>query len=228
MNPDDDIRHGLRSLAGSVQSAPPDISTVQHIRTVGPPRGLRRQLPLAAAAIGGLALVGVGGAAAAGVFRSDTTTFVEAVCGLDTSEARNVASGTDDLGAEVTLWVLSRPIGDAAVLAVQDPSGQWNYDTAACGPWPGGAQRPDGQPWAADPSLTIDNQAIYLRVYGWIPQPATTAVLTFADGTTVTAAAGDDGYFLQLITTSSPDGATLERLVALAPDGSSVAEHDVP
>ncbi len=130
---------------------------------------------------------GVAVAAAAGVFGLDTARFVETVCGVNIDSAHLVASDTDTLGNLIELSVINSPKGDTTILGVKDPDGTFTYDQAACGPWPGGAENPAGRPWAGSPNLALDGQATLIGVFGWIPRPATTAIVTFTDGTIVAA-----------------------------------------
>lgn len=222
---DDDIRNGLNNYADSIQTTPPPIGRLT--RETAVPLSSRRRPArrpvLAGIAVAG-ALLGAGVAAATGVFSAGTTEFVESVCGLNIDDARLVASDTDSLGNLVEFSVINGPTGDATIVGVKDPQGTWTYDEAGCGPWPGGAENPTGRPWVGSPNLTLDGQATLIRVYGWIPQPATTAVVTFADGTTTRIDAGPEGYFLHLITTAPDANAAITHIEARTTTDTLVAE----
>lgn len=188
------------------------------------PRRRRASRPVLVGVTAVAVLVGAGAAAATGVFSDSTTEFLETDCGLDINDARLVASDTDSLGNLIEFSVISGPAGDASISASKDPAGIWTYDEAGCGPWPGGAEYPDGKPWAGSPALSLDGEATLIRVYGWIPRPATTAVITFSDGTEVPIAVGPDGYFLHLITTAPAADTDITHIEARAVDGTAVAE----
>jgi len=80
-----------------------------------------------------------------------------------------------------------------------------------------------GRPWAGSPNLTLDGQATLIRVYGWIPRPATTAIVTFTDGNTTRINAGPDGCFLTLITTAPNANAEITHIEARSDDGTMIA-----
>ena len=73
------------------------------------------------------------------------------------------------------------------------------------------------------PNLTLDGQATLIRVYGWIPRPATTAIVTFTDGNTTRINAGPDGCFLTLITTAPNANAEITHIEARSDDGTMIA-----
>ena len=223
---DDDIRDGLNAYADQIHTTPPLIATItRHVVTpVATPRRQRRRPVIAGIALAGVSLgAGVAVAATAGVFSSDTARFVETVCGVNIDNAHLVASDTDTLGNLVELSVINSPAGDTIILGVKDPDGTWTYEQAACGPWPGGSENQAGRPWAGSPNLTLDGQATLIRVYGWIPRPATTAIVTFTDGTTTQIDAGPDGYFLTLITTAPNAHAEITHIEARSDDGTIIA-----
>ncbi len=222
---DDDIRNGLNNYADSIHTTPPPIGRLNREMAISLPplRRLARRPVLAGIAVTG-ALLGAGVAAATGVFSTGTTEFVESVCGLKLDDARLVASDTDSLGNLVEFSVINGPTGDATIVGTRDPQGTWTYDEAGCGPWPGGADNPAGRPWAGSPNLTLDGRATLIRVYGWIPQPATTAVVTFADGTTTRIDAGPEGYFLRLITTAPNANEAITHIEARTANDTLVAE----
>lgn len=222
---DDDIRNGLNNYADSIHTTPPPIGRLNRemATSLSPRRRLARRPVLAGIAVTGV-LLGAGVAAATGIFSTDTTEFVESVCGLNIDDARLVASDTDSFGNLVEFSVINSPTGDTTIVGVKDPQGTWTYDEAACGPWPGGADNPAGRPWAGSPNLTLNGQATLIRVYGWIPQPATTAVVTFADGTTTRIDAGPEGYFLRLITTAPNANEAITHIEARTANDTLVAE----
>lgn len=222
---DDDIRNGLNNYADSIHTTPPPIGRLNRemATSLSPRRRLARRPVLAGIAVTGV-LLGAGVAAATGIFSTDTTEFVESVCGLNIDDARLVASDTDSFGNLVEFSVINSPTGDTTIVGVKDPQGTWTYDEAACGPWPGGADNPAGRPWAGSPNLTLDGQATLISVYGWIPQPATTAVVTFADGTTTRIDAGPEGYFLRLITTAPNANEAITQIEARTANDTLVAE----
>lgn len=222
---DDDIRNGLNNYADSIHTTPPPIGRLNRemATSLSPRRRLARRPVLAGIAVTGV-LLAAGMAAATGIFSTDTTEFVESVCGLNIDDARLVASDTDSFGNLVEFSVINSPTGDTTIVGVKDPQGKWTYDEAACGPWPGGADNPAGRPWVGSPNLTLDGQATLIRVYGWIPQPATTAVVTFADGTTTRIGAGPEGYFLRLITTAPNANEAITHIEARTANDTLVAE----
>lgn len=225
---DDDIRNGLNKYADSIHTTPPPIGRLNRemATSLSPRRRLARRPVLAGIAVTGV-LLGAGVAAATGIFSTDTTEFVESVCGLNIDDARLVASDTDSFGNLVEFSVINGPTGDTTIVGVKDPQGTWTYDEAACGPWPGGADNPAGRPWAGSPNLTLNGQVTLIRVYGWIPQPATTAVVTFADGTTTRIDAGPEGYFLRLITTAPNANEAITHIEARTANDTLVAEGNL-
>ena len=222
---DDDIRNGLNNYADSIHTTPPPIGrlTRETATPLSPRRRPTRRPVLAGIAVAG-ALLGASVAAATGLFSTGTTEFVKSVCGLNIDDVRLVASDTDSLGNLVEFSVINGPTGDATIVGTRDPQGTWTYDEAGCGPWPGGAENPTGRPWVGSPNLTLDGQATLIRIYGWIPQPATIAVVTFADGTTTRIDAGPEGYFLRLITTAPNANAAITHIEARTATDTLVAE----
>lgn len=226
---DTDIRSGLNSYADSIHSFPPPLdsittapSTPQHVGWT-----LRHRPILVGVTAAGV-LVGAGVVAASGVFSSDTTSFVTNDCNLDTNEARLVASGTDSRDNSVEFSVINSPQGDASLLAVIDPTGQDSYETVGCGPEPGGAQLPAGRLWANASSTTIDGQATYLNLSGWVPATAVDAVITLNDRTRIEVQPQPDGYFLELITIAPDAGIDISNIAARAQDGTIVADRQQP
>ena len=64
-----------------------------------------------------------------------------------------------------------------------------------------------------------------MRLYGWVPQPATTAIVTLSDGTEVTTNVTPDGYFLHPLTIEPNTSIDVSHIKAVTADGTIVAEE---
>lgn len=223
---DSDVRDGLSRYANRVHTTRPPIGVITGA-ALAPVAVTRRPLrrPILGGAIAGGLLVGVGAAAAGGIFNNDTTQFLEATCGLNTADARLVASDTDSRGFVIEFWVIKSPGGGASIIDSKDPAGTYGGGASGCSP--GGPAYPAGQPWSQATYTNLDGQPTLIDLYGWIPQPATTAIVTFIDGTTATVTAGPDGYFLHVLTVPANTNVGLAHIEARAEDGTLVAEHQL-
>jgi len=224
---DTDIRNGLNSYADTVLSTPPPLDSITTAPTSPLHAGTRRRYrPILVGVTAAGVLLGAGVVAASGVFSSDTTSFVTNDCNLNMDEARLVASGTDSRDNRVEFSVINSPQGDASLLTVIDATGQNSYEAVSCGPEPGGAKTTAGQPWANASSTTIDGQATYLNLTGWVPAGAADAVITLNDQTQIKVLPQPDGYFLESVTIAPDAGVDISNLAARAQDGTVIAERE--
>lgn len=74
--------------------------------------------------------------------------------------------------------------------------------------------------------MTSDTETL-VRLFGWIPKPATSGVVTFSDGTTATVTPNSDGYFLDPITKPSDYNLGIVSIDALADDGTVIAHQQL-
>ena len=191
-------------------------------------RGRRARRPILAGTLAVGVLGGVGAVAASGLLDDNTRELVNSIdCNITTDDARLVATATDTRGDTIELWTLDAENGFGNLIVEKRPDGTWNGASMGCDAEPRSSALAAGQPYAVAPNLT-DNQATLIRLYGWVPQPASTAVVALSDGTNVTAAVDSDGYFLQPVTVAPNAGIDVTHIQAVNPDGAVVAERDLP
>ena len=170
------------------------------------------------------ALAGVGAAAAAGLFDSSVEELVASVdCSITTDDARLAASAVDSRGSTIELWTIDTNEGFANLVIERGDDGAANGASMGCGAQTRATAYPADQPWAVAPILT-DQDSTLVRLYGWAPKPAVAVSVELSDGTIVTAQTTADGYFLKPITIASNRSIDVVRVMALASDGTIVAE----
>lgn len=206
-----------------------------HIATDQPsPRSSRRRRrvrgPLIAGALSVGVLAGVGAVAASGLLDQNTADMVEsAPCNITIDNAQLITSATDSRGDTIELWVLDSADGWGNLIVEKAPDGTWIGSTMGCSPEARsngyyGTDNGNGHPWAGAPSVT-DSEATLVRLYGWIPAPATTAIVVLTDGTTVEAEAGDDGYFLHPVAITPSSDIDIAHIQAVTADGTVIASN---
>lgn len=205
---------------------------IAHRQVSSPRPGTRRHrrsaLRIAAATITIGTLAGVGAVAASSLLDDNTAELVSsAPCNITTDDAHLAVSATDTRGDTIELWTLDAAHGFGNLIVETQPDGTWLGASMGCDAQPRSAALAEGAPYAVAPNLT-DQEATLIRLYGWVPAPATAARVTLTDGTVVTADATTDGYFLEPITLAPNAGIEVDRIEAVTADGTVVAQTLTP
>ncbi len=224
---DNNIRSGLATLADEMHSTPPPIHTITRLADTTAQPWRRRRRPLLIAAITGTMVIGVGTAAAVSLLGDGAGKFVDSAdCGIHSKDARLIASGQDTEGTTIEFWIVQSPGGYGDLIVEKDQAGNYVGGMLGCGHEPSTVAHPAGQPWAGAPTVTSDTETL-VRLFGWIPKPATSGVVTFSDGTTATVTPNSDGYFLDPITKPSDYNLGIVSIDALADDGTVIAHQQL-
>lgn len=213
------------ALAALIVSAGPAVAPITAAR-----RKRRVRRVVVAGVLGAGVLAGVGAAAAGGLLDRTAADLVDSVadCGFSSADGRLVASAIDGHGSTIEFWRFDTPGGVGDMVVEKLPDGTYAGSMLGCDNSYSRIARIGERRPTASAALVSDDHETLMDLYGWVPQPATVAVVSLDDGTTVTAAANAEGYFLQPITLAPNPYVALTHIQALAADGTVVAEADLP